>query len=92
MHKEAQALLNIVQAELSHDVPSGPQWIVAEGERVLENVKAFYRAVQEDKELALLGGIPLMDFVGSSWLEVCEPAYNQCKNLQLLLEAKQNAI
>jgi hypothetical protein len=90
LHAEAQRLVEIIQAELEHDTPLGPQWVVAEGERVLENANAFRDAAIENKESELLAGVPLDEFLGVSWLEVCGAASEQCKRVQGLLE--QNAI
>ncbi len=85
IEQEAQRLVDIVRAELEHDTPMGPQWIVAEGARVLENAQTFLISAREGKQAILLAGGSLEQFLGASWLGVCRVAYEQCERVQALL-------
>ena len=85
IEREAQRLVDIVRAELEHDTPMGPQWIVAEGERVLENAEAVVIAAQDNKHGILLAGGSLEEFLGVSWLGLCRVAHEQCERVQALL-------
>lgn len=34
----------------------------------------------------LLGGVPLVEYLGASWLGVCGVAHKQCERVQCLLQ------